>query len=728
MKKYLIPLVLLIVLVIGACTQAAPEPTAPVVEEPAAEEPTAEPTPVPTEEPEPTDMPPSTIVDLAVADGRFTTLVAALEAAELVETLQGEGPFTVFAPTDDAFAKLPEGTVEALLADIPTLTSILLYHVVAGEFKAADVTELSYATTVNGEDVLIKVTDAGVFVNDAQVIITDIIADNGVIHVLDTVILPPSADIIDTAVADGRFTTLAAALEAAGLIDTLKGDGPFTVFAPTDDAFAALPAGTVEALLADIPALTDILLYHVAEGVVPAADVVELSKVPTLQGKKLDVTLPEGMVYLDNAQVIITDILTTNGVIHVIDAVMVPQPDIVEVAVADGRFTTLAAALEAADLIDTLKGDGPFTVFAPTDDAFGKLPEGTVEALLADIPALTEILLYHVVAGEVKAEQVVELNFATTVNGQDVLVKASDAGVFINDAQVIITDVPADNGVIHVIDTVILPPAADIVDTAVADGRFTTLAAALEAAGLIDTLKGEGPFTVFAPTDAAFAKLPEGTVEALLEDIPTLTSILLYHVAEGRALAADVVELPYVETINGAPALIQVNDQGVFLNGAQVIITNILTTNGVIHVIDTVILPPSADIIDTAVADGRFTTLAAALEAADLIDTLKGEGPFTVFAPTDDAFAKLPEGTVEALLNDIPTLTNILLYHVSDGRLLSGDVEGFKYVDMLNGQELTLKITADGVFIGQSQIIILDLLTSNGVIHVIDAVLLPPAQ
>ena len=131
------------------------------------------------------------IVDIAVADGRFTTLVAAVTAADLVDTLKSDGPFTVFAPTDDAFAALPEGTIEALLNDIPTLTDILLYHVVSGKVMAADVVSLSAATTVLGKDVAIKVEDGNVFINDAQVIITDIEASNGVIHVIDAVLLPP---------------------------------------------------------------------------------------------------------------------------------------------------------------------------------------------------------------------------------------------------------------------------------------------------------------------------------------------------------------------------------------------------------------------------------------------------------------------------------------------------------------------------------------------------------
>ncbi len=134
---------------------------------------------------------PGTIVDIAVADGRFETLVAAVQAAGLVDTLQGEGPFTVFAPTDDAFSALPEGTVAALLEDIPALTAILLYHVVAGDVRAADVVALESAVTVQGESVSISVEGDNVRINDALVVIADIVASNGVIHVIDAVLLPP---------------------------------------------------------------------------------------------------------------------------------------------------------------------------------------------------------------------------------------------------------------------------------------------------------------------------------------------------------------------------------------------------------------------------------------------------------------------------------------------------------------------------------------------------------
>ena len=451
-KKSVITLsiLLLVVLAVSACAPAE----------------TPEPTPMPTEEPmaEPTPEP-NSIVDIAVSDGRFETLVAALQAAGLVDTLAGDGPFTVFAPTDDAFAKLPEGTVEALLEDIPALTDILLYHVVEGSVMAEDVVMLDEAQTLLGENVSIRVEGDMVYINDAQVIITDIMADNGVIHVIDTVLLPPAdepmSNIVEIAVADGRFQTLVAAVQAAGLAETLSGEGPFTVFAPTDDAFAKLPEGTVEALLEDIPALTDILLYHVVEGKVLAEAVVGLNEAKTLSGKYIDIRVEDGMVYINDAMVVITDIMASNGVIHVIDTVLLPPESagsIVDIAVADGRFQTLVAAVEAAGLVDTLSNDGRFTIFAPTDDAFAKLPEGTVEALLEDIPALTDILLYHVVDGQVLAEDVIMLEEAETLLGENISIRVEDGMVYINDSMVIITDILADNGVIHVIDTVLLPP------------------------------------------------------------------------------------------------------------------------------------------------------------------------------------------------------------------------------------------------------------------------------
>lgn len=286
--------------------------------------------------------------------------------------------------------------------------------------------------------------------------------------------------------------------------------------------------------------------------------------------------------------------------------VLAQDSDIVEIAVSDGNFTTLVAALQAAELVETLQGEGPFTVFAPTDEAFAKLPATLLEDLLRpeNKSVLTSILLYHVASGDVRAADVVELDSVETLNGASAAVVVDDDGVKLDGAIVTATDIVATNGVIHVIDTVILPPDAqfkDVVDTAVAAGSFTTLAAALDAAGLIDTLKGEGPFTVFAPTDVAFAKLPEGTVESLLEEEnrDQLISILTYHVVPGKVYSGEVVTLSSAPTVNGQPLPIEVDDSGVLVGNVRVIQTDIMATNGVIHVVDEVIIPETP----TSVAD-----------------------------------------------------------------------------------------------------------------------------
>lgn len=273
------------------------------------------------------------IVDTAVGAGSFKTLVAAVKAADLVETLKGKGPFTVFAPSDEAFAKLPAGTVEELVKpeNKEKLVAILTYHVVPGKVMAKDVVKLTAAKTVQGQEVAIKVADGKVTVDSANVVKTDIGCSNGVIHVIDKVIMPatkPSApDIVDTAVKVGKFNTLVAAVKAAGLVETLKGEGPFTVFAPTDEAFAKLPKGTVESLLKpeNKEKLVAILTYHVVPGKVMAKDVVKLCEAKTVQGSAVKIVVDGTKVSVDGANVVKTDIETSNGVIHIIDSVILPK-------------------------------------------------------------------------------------------------------------------------------------------------------------------------------------------------------------------------------------------------------------------------------------------------------------------------------------------------------------------------------------------------------------------
>ena len=297
--------------------------------------------------------------------------------------------------------------------------------------------------------------------------------------------------IVEVAVASEAFPTLVAAVQAAGLVDVLNSDGPFTVFAPTEFAFAAALDAlglTAEDLLADTELLTAVLTYHVLPVAAPAETVLTLDgqSVTTVGGADVVISVSGNTVMVNNATVVAADIEASNGVIHVIDTVLLPPvpesaPDpedadamdepeapgtIVEVAVGSGAFPTLVAAVQAAGLVDVLSGEGPFTVFAPTEEAFAAALDAlglSAEDLLADTDLLTAVLTHHVLPVAAPAEVVVTLDgqSVTTVSGADVTISVDGGTVMVNDATVVTADISASNGVIHVIDTVLLPPAGE---------------------------------------------------------------------------------------------------------------------------------------------------------------------------------------------------------------------------------------------------------------------------
>ncbi len=276
-----------------------------------------------------------TIVEIAASNPSFSTLVTAVKAAGLAETLSGKGPFTVFAPTNAAFAALPKGTLEMLLKpeNRDLLGKVLTYHVVSGDLMAKDLRSGKVAT-VEGNSVTLKVNKNGVKVNNINVIKADVSATNGVIHVIDRVLLPPglmsakpkqAGTIVDVAASNPAFSTLVTAVKAAGLVETLSSKGPFTVFAPTNEAFAALPKGTLEKLLKpeNRKLLQKVLTYHVVSGDVRAKDL-RSGQVKTVEGNSVAVQVSKNGVKVNNINVIKADVDASNGVIHVIDQVLLP--------------------------------------------------------------------------------------------------------------------------------------------------------------------------------------------------------------------------------------------------------------------------------------------------------------------------------------------------------------------------------------------------------------------
>ena len=679
-------------------------------------------------------MPPSDIPSTAQTTGIHNSLVAAVIQAELLTTLQGPGPFTVFAPTDQAFT---DAGIDLASLDTPegkaTLSDILLYHVVASDVPAKNVTDCMLADAANGQKLSFTVGDT-VMVNDANITLTDVISSNGLIHVIDKVLMPTDSprDIPRTAQCTEVHDSLVAGVIQAELLETLQGPGPFTVFAPTDQAF--IDAGIDLAAL-NTPegkaTLSDILLYHVVAGEVPSANVSECMSADAVNGQPLEFTV-NGGVMVNDANVTLPDVMTSNGIIHVIDKVLTPSDapnDIPRTAQCSGDHNSLVSAVVQAELLETLQGAGPFTVFAPTDQAFidagidlASLDTAEGKAILSDI------LLYHVVAGNVPSSAVTECMSAVAANGAP-LSFTVDGGVMVNGATVTNADVLTSNGVIHVIDKVLTPTdtPTDIPRTAQCDGNYTSLVSAIVQAELLETLQGDGPFTVFAPTDQAFA---DANIDLAALDNPegkaALADILLYHVIDGEVPASAVTDCLSAQTVNGNPLSFSVGDS-VTVNGATITATDIQTSNGIIHVIDKV-LTPTATLIDiprTAQCTGDHNSLVAAVVQAELLETLQGEGPFTVFAPTDQAFTDAGID-LASLDNDEgkATLSDILLYHVVPGNVASSDVTECGTATAVNGGTLSFgvgdTVTVNGATVTQS-----DVTTSNGIIHVIDKVLMP---
>jgi transforming growth factor-beta-induced protein len=536
-------------------------------------------------------------------------LEAALIQEGLVSALQNpNATLTVFAPDDAAFTALANALntdINGLLAN-PALSDILLYHVLGIEVPSSQVSNGAIVSPLSATNTLklTKTTTNNVFVNQAQVSAADLEADNGVVHVLNAVVLP-SETVVDVAI-DNGFTSLTAAVVKAELVPALSNPfATFTVFAPTNAAFDSLAVAlntTVSGLL-NLPNLADILKYHVlgtevaSSAVTNGAIVAPLSTTNTLKLTKTTT----GNVFINQAQVTAVDINSDNGIVHVLNAVVLPSETVADVAIDNG-FSTLTSAVVKAELLPLLTDPfGTFTVFAPTNAAFESLAaalDTTVNGLL-NLPNLANILAYHVLGTEVASSAVTNGAIVTPLSTTNTLklTKTTTGNVFVNQAQVTAVDIDADNGKVHVLNAVVLP-IETVVDVAI-DNGFSTLTSAVIKAELLPVLTDPlAEFTVFAPTNTAFDNL----ATALNTDIngilalPNLADVLTYHVVAGTVLSTDLVAGPVV-TVNGASVTVSLTG-GVKVNDANVTTADVTADNGVVHVIDKVLLPSASSILD----------------------------------------------------------------------------------------------------------------------------------
>jgi len=628
----------------------------------------------------------------------------------------------------------------------------------------------------------------------------------------DTNSLPNIVELAETV---DILTTLLDAVEAAGgdLGNTLATGDPLTVFAPSNDAFNTLLAQLdgFDSLddfdeAAEKEILTKILQYHVvADTKAYSSDLSDGQSLPTVQSENLIVTI-DGAVFIndktdESAEVVGADNEASNGIVHIIDKVLLPQevldilfpkPTIVELVVETEELSQLEEAVIKAGLVDDLNGEGPFTVFAPTNAAIDELFDLLGDSFnsfddfdnFIEIQILEDILKYHVVPGNIAAADLSAGTVNTLLEGETLEIISSGETFVIGDASEVDANIEnadnfASNGVVHIIDKILIPQEVqDFLDTLNPDDtsggaptikeivesteELDFLREALELTGLLETLGEEGPFTVFAPTGESvniiFGLL--GTGINSLEDvdlafeIDLLRQVLSYHVVPGAITSSELMQGPVPTLLEGDGFTVIADGQGFVLQDglagldANLLVTDIPAGNGVIHTIDRILVPETVIYQVLTETEQNLMALLEELEDNEIFmtayllvrdsleDVLNGEA-FTFFLPTNQAFLEL-----FAQLDGIHDLTDfdteaelrllgkILVYHCVDGVKGTSDI-------LFNGQELS---TVQGetliVEVGD-EINILDKTTIpakvtspdfevlNGVLHIINKVLLP---
>lgn len=581
--------------------------------------------------------PSNTIADFVAGNPDYSSLGAALEVTGLDATLDGTANFTVFAPNNAAFNSFLSNNGFDSLDEVPedVLTEILLNHVQEGEIMSSALSTgyiESMATGMASDQPLSLYinTDDGVTINGVSSVTTpDVEVDNGIIHAVDAVIGLP--DVTTFATADPNFDILVQALtadESFTFVETLmmsEDPAPFTVFAPTNTAFANVLDELELAGLDDIPAdlLSSILSYHVVAGSnVRAEDLTDQMMVETLETGSFTINLGENVTITDEngrtATIVATNVQANNGVIHALDTVILPENEAIEIetnTIADfvagnEDYSSLLAALEATGLTSTFTGTDDYTVFAPNDAAFAAFLSDNNFASLDEVPVdlLTQVLLNHVQMGEIMSTDLTTgyiPSMAVWGASEEPLSMYinTDDGVMINGvASVTSADNEVDNGIIHAVDAVIGLP--NITTFATADPNFDILVQALtreDSFTFVETLmmsEDPAPFTVFAPINDAFVDLLDELELGVLADIPTetLEATLAYHVVTGANVrAGDLTDDMDVTTLEGGDFTVNLGDNVTITDEnertATVIATDVQATNGVIHALDTVLLP-----------------------------------------------------------------------------------------------------------------------------------------
>ncbi|XP_022044874.1 periostin, osteoblast specific factor b isoform X2 [Acanthochromis polyacanthus] len=513
------------------------------------------------------------------------------DISKLRPEIEGSGSYTFFAPSNEAWELLDDDMRNALVSNVNIeLYNALHYHMANKRYLTKDLKNgLKITSMYNDLALHINHYSNGVVtVNCARIIYGNQVATNGVVHVIDRVISAVGNSIRDTLEVDDDFTTLNDLFTTAELLEKLGQPGHYTLFAPTNNAFDKLGSDVLERVMSDKEVLKALLNFHLLDSVQCAEAIMTGSSYETLEGNNIEIGCDGESLTVNGIKMVRKkDIVTTNGVIHVIDDVLMPDSAKQVMELLGTSQSTFGDMVSELGLSSEMRADAEYTLLAPLNDAF------TDEVMSMDQRLLKIVLENHVLKNKIVLGQLYNGQRLETIGGKILRVFIYRSAVCIEDACLIRGSKEGSNGALHLMRTLLKPAEKTIFEILTENGGFKIFLSLMEAAGLTDVLRQEGDFTLFAPSDKAFAGLSSSDLNLLKSDINALRTILLYHINNGifigGGLEAGVTNL--LKSLQGSNLKVLFANNTMKVNSVEVPQSDTMATNGVIHFVNQVLYP-----------------------------------------------------------------------------------------------------------------------------------------
>ncbi|RLW02789.1 hypothetical protein DV515_00006916 [Chloebia gouldiae] len=506
----------------------------------------------------------------------------------------------------------------------------------------------------------------------------------------------PLSNIYETLGVVGSATTQLYS-DRSNLRPEIEGPGSFTIFAPSNEAWASLSAETLDSLVSNVNIeLLNALRYHMVD---------------------------KRIVTVNCARLLKADHHATNGVVHVIDKVIATTTNsIQQIIETEDSLETLRTAVAASDLSSLLESEGQYTLLAPTNEAFEKIPRETLNRILGDPEALRDLLNHHILKSAMCAEAIIAGLTMETLEGTTLDVGCSGEELTLNGRPIIANkDVLATNGVVHFVNELLIPDSAKTVFELAQESEVSKSTDLFRQAGLSSHLTGSEQVTLLAPVNNVFK-----------DGLPVIDSnmrnLLLNHIVKDQLSSKYLYHGQKLQTLGDKELRVFVYRNNLCIENACIAAHDKRGRFGTLFSVDKMLTPPTGSVMDVLKADHRFSTLVAAIQSAGLTENLNRPGTFTVFAPTNEAFQAMPQGELNKLLGNAKELANILKFHVADEILVSGAVTALVRLKSMQGDKLEVSMKNNVIHINKEPVAESDIMATNGVIYAVNSVLQPQAS